>query len=66
MFSSSRWHQTGRIEPVIPRAMALGILEEGDVKKVDGKLCQVDSEAEVDQQVSETFLRGGFRLGAWN
>ena len=49
---------------MIPRAMALGILEAGDVKKVDGKLCQVDSEAEVDQQVSDTYLRGGFRLGA--
>ena len=47
---ASRWHQTGRIEPVIPRMMALSVLEEEDAKKVDVKLNHVDSEAEGDNQ----------------
>ena len=46
-----RWYQTGRIEPVIPRTMALAVLEEDDAKLVDEKLHAAESDAEAENQV---------------
>ena len=52
----ARWHQTGRIEPVIPRILALAVLEEDDAKEVDVKLCEAESDDDAYSQQVRSML----------